>query len=151
MSTDLRDAISNSIAYVQSPVDDMHSFLWTAIWATLFNIQHFGKSPNEAEWRNYLQGDMHARDSVPSRMLAGRVQRNGEYSPLLRSMIPVLRGWRRKLEEMSEDWDLLWEQCDDPSSKRLLFHRFAYRGVLEFLEVIRNEREALQSDPHSIQ
>jgi len=145
MSRSLRKAVNNSEPYIQSPVDEMHSFLWTAMWATLFNVKHLGKSSDEVEWRDCLRGDIDKRESVAVDILVGKVQRNNEYSPLLRSMIPVLKGWRDKLFSLDDDWDLMWgQQGSDPVSKKLLFHRFAFRGVMDFVGVVMNEREALQ-------
>jgi len=101
------------------------------------------------KWKNNLQSEyVNDRDAVASQILSVETQHNPDYSQILRTMVPVLESWRNKLALMNEEWILLWKvqglHNSDPVSKMLLFHRFAYRGVLDFIEVIKDNHEHLR-------
>jgi hypothetical protein len=148
MSTELREAAEESESYVQSPIDDMSSFYWTAVWAILYNQKCRGETDEEIGWREEIRGKSASRGEAASEMQSELTEYTTTYSPMLRRMVPVLNDWWDKLDRMRDDWDRLWEvqkmKNSEPDIKSVLFHRFAYQGVYELVKVISSRKEYLQ-------
>ncbi|KAG6862786.1 hypothetical protein C0991_010183, partial [Blastosporella zonata] len=136
MSTEARYAFEGGRAYVQSPIDDMESFYWTAVWATLNNTKSLSTTKQEEKWKRWLDDSgAHARTAVKDGIekLAFSNQLRRECSPFLAVMAPMLHKWWDLLKRMSGQWVDEWKpvEAGPPLPKELLFHKFAYKVVMD--------------------
>ncbi|THU87887.1 hypothetical protein K435DRAFT_680934 [Dendrothele bispora CBS 962.96] len=146
MNKHLREAKEEGSTYLQSPVDDMHSLFWTAMWCVLFNTKDRGQTYREKKWRSKLQGNVDERDSTMNDILMWGT--GEEYSPMLRTMNPLFVQWRRSLlDNLDSQWDSAWESVDqgEIDEKLLVFHDFAFRGILGLAKLIAEHRPRLMS------
>lgn len=142
MSFQLRTAMEMNESYMQSPVDDMESMFWTMVWAATFNIKHSLPTDRENVLKAKLRGNLDARTGA-EKLLIG-IKSNGNYNPILSAIAPLLRDWSGSLEKMTSEWMSDWEAVETATDKSLLFHRYAYRGVLDFLTIVGSRRQELQ-------
>ncbi|THU82290.1 hypothetical protein K435DRAFT_691801, partial [Dendrothele bispora CBS 962.96] len=144
MNKPLRKAMEDKSQYLQSPVDDMHSLFWTALWCTLFNAKQAQQSPAEKQWGAQLQGTVHERDSAMHDILQDGTEE--EHSPILRDMTPLLKDWQRNLlEPMNSEWKSAWRNVEkgQADEKLLVFHYFAFQGILDFAQLIKKHKARL--------
>lgn len=149
MSSRLLSAIRNKTAILQSPLDDMWSFFWTALWATLFNCHDQGKSITENNWRDDVRGQHRDRDYVAQMIRGEPIERRKEFSLMLRQMAPLLREWHKSLEEMNFKWAgevIAMEESAAPADLLTLFHKYAHQGVLDFVHILW-ESDLLKQSP----
>ena len=148
MSTALREALATGAEYIQSPVDDLHSFMWTALWATIFSPEALGDSAAEKNvrlWRAWLGKDGPGREAVLNK-LAGSALIG--HSPLVKAMSSLLRKWRRNLEDLTSLFEGSWKVPGlDSQQKLLLYHRFALEGVADYAELLVEQRKSLGCPP----
>ena len=70
---------------------------------------------------------------------------------LVKAILPLLREWIGSLCQLSVDFEDAFELLGDSESeevglrRRLLFYRFAYRGVKEFAILLGKHRESIQA------
>ena len=145
MSKSLREAIEEGSTYLQSPVDDMHSLFWTALWCVLFNTKDRGHTSKEERWRNELRGSRQDRDSAMNDILKWGTGK--EYSPMLRIMTPLFVQWHSLLDNLDRDWRPAWKSVDqgEADEKLLVFHDFAFRGILGLAKLIAEHRARLMN------
>ncbi|THU98458.1 hypothetical protein K435DRAFT_964912 [Dendrothele bispora CBS 962.96] len=145
MNVPLREAMDERSPYLQSPVDDMHSLFWTALWCVLFNTKDRGQTSKEKQWRNHLQGSNEEREAAMSFILKRGTRK--EYSPMLRTMTPLFVQWRSSLDSLDQQWEPAWESVDqgEADEKLLVFHDFAFRGILGFAKLIAEHRPRLMN------
>ena len=153
MSTQLWTAIERGETYVQSPVDDLQSFWWATLWAAVYNPLCPPTDRTLEDWRGWLGSDDRAtvRDAVTRSSTLEDMEVG-----LVKGILPLLRKWDGSLDELWVDFMDAVELGDSNSEaleggdaveaerKRLLFYRFAYRGVTEFVTLLANERESIQ-------
>ncbi|KAI0755258.1 hypothetical protein C8Q80DRAFT_1266737 [Daedaleopsis nitida] len=109
MSDTLIDAAATGRQHVQNPVDDLQSFMWTAVWGTVHNPRAKAKSDATTqdtqdrlwEWRQQLTGERTGRTSA-LRAFEQNVP------PIVKQMSALVRAWRRALD----DYDLELEFGD---------------------------------------
>ncbi|THU84726.1 hypothetical protein K435DRAFT_687003, partial [Dendrothele bispora CBS 962.96] len=147
MNQSLRRAVEEQLSYLQSPVDDMYSFLWTALWCTLFNTHECGESIQEKQWRKELQGSLSDRVSVLTEVVKGGTEKIKTISSIVRDMIPLLRDWKKSLDDLSIEWKEEWPKVEEGEAdeKLLVFHRFAFCGILNFTELVKRYEPQLRS------
>ncbi|THV01940.1 hypothetical protein K435DRAFT_717872 [Dendrothele bispora CBS 962.96] len=143
MNKPLREAIEDKSHYLQSPVDDMHSLFWTALWCTLFNVKQPERSPAEEKWRRKLQGTVDERDSAMNDVLENGTEE--EHSSILRDMTPLFKDWRNDLLEINSEWKAAWRTVEkgQADEKLLVFHYFAFQGILGFTQLVKKHKARL--------
>lgn len=139
--------------YLQSPVDDMESFYWVALWASLRNKTVSGDpTKEERKWRKGLRGNTLERTGVSHEV--GGSDYSGQlhkFNPILRLMWPVLATWRDSLSDLRRDWkshlDNPAEWC--PDTNIFYFDLFAYKGVLAFMRALDKHIDAIRRNDGS--
>lgn len=119
---------------MHSPVDDLESFFWVALWSVLFNEgsgeKHWEaeRDMREALLNNQKDTAMHHFYLLASDRLGNNVTRCFE---------AVILGWWREVKGWSMKWAEEVRKEGAGGEHRLrLFHRFALRGVLDLLGVL---------------
>ncbi len=137
MSNALRDAVEYGMAYVQGPVDDLQSWMWTTLWATVFNPAasegiNVAMSVRLHEWQAKFTSDSYERSAVLTIM-----EHSLRHMGLVWDMSPLFRKWFLALMELRDEFDAAWETPDLESAQKLLiFYQFALRGVAEYAELL---------------
>ncbi len=138
MSNALRVAVEYGMAYVQGPVDDFESWLWTTLWATVFNpAASEGTSADMSvwlhRWQKYLASDSNERNTVINHIQQLSLRHMG----LVCDMSPLFRKWFSALMKLRAEFDAAWEAPDLESAQKLLiFYQFALRGVAVYAELL---------------
>lgn len=146
MSDDLRDAIRMNQPYLKSSIDDLESLYWVTLWAMVFNVHQ----SSSADWQSLLRGAVGDRGHVSRQV-------NGYLDPAINSVFvtqfsPVLESWSTQLKKLRDDWKrLLARSRTIPLHKGnfwpFQYHKFAYRGVADILEVVKEHRNRLSQFP----
>ncbi|KAG6852183.1 hypothetical protein C0991_002308, partial [Blastosporella zonata] len=149
MSIEARLALECGRAYVQSPIDDMESFYWTAVWATLNNAKFPSTTEREEEWKRcFDDSGASARIMVKYGIntLVSFDLPDRECSPFLAVMAPMLQKWWELLWKTNIQWSLAWKpvKAGPPLPKELLFHQFAYKLIPMYVVLLEGEKEGLQ-------
>ncbi|RPD56209.1 hypothetical protein L226DRAFT_615734 [Lentinus tigrinus ALCF2SS1-7] len=149
MSFCARSAMEKKRPYVQSPVDDLFSFWYTVLWATLFNPDALKDVDDRTlvevnDWRKDIAGTMAERESAV-RYLTIEDFSSSAHSVLLKAMVPLLVKWDTSLAQLRTQFLRAFNACEEPCQKLLVFHRFAYEGVADYAELLYADREALQA------
>ncbi|KAJ8503339.1 hypothetical protein ONZ45_g10942 [Pleurotus djamor] len=138
MSKPLLDSIEFSEFYLQSPVDDLCSFYYVGQWAALFNQgaedQNRTLSPRFLKLRNSVDGSAEARTSATADV--GKSPLGGILKHTLRSLL--VDNW---IEAKAPGQDLVGAEAHQFYMP--LFFKFAYRGVKEYLEILKEGRDEL--------
>lgn len=142
MSTSIREVLETptSKPYLQSPVDDMESFYWVALWAALRNNKVHTQTEQEKKWRKGIRGNTLERTAIAYEV--GLPAAPGElkaYNPILRSMWPLLATWRHSLVALRAEWkEHLFHAGDWSNDTNILyFDKLAYKGALTFLHAMK--------------
>jgi len=136
MSRTLSDAKGSRL---HSPVDDLESFFWVAIWSVFFNKDH-------AKAKAYSNQEKRIMDYL----VDGQKDRAADkYSELVcddttsnigRHLQAVLDDWWMKVRDRNRKWskEVLRGAPENASRDYYLphFHRFALEGVADILEVL---------------
>ena len=127
--------------YLQSPLDDLWSFFWTALWATLFNHHHRGQTRREVAWRNQLCSEWMSREDVVHAINNDiTIENREECSSILWAMAPLFRQWHLFLSEMQRRWgqDMFNMKKEKKGSTDyvMLFNKYAYSGVLQIVHIL---------------
>jgi len=155
MSTPARHAYETPepSPYLQSPVDDMESFFWVALWAALRNknVDLANLTPEEKRWRKGMRGSTLERSGVAGEIGERQfaISRN-KFNPILASMWDMLGQWRKGLAEVRADWEEYGMEFNAKASPDNLLHLlhfdvFAYKGVLAFLMALAKNKQGIQS------
>ncbi|KAF9778744.1 hypothetical protein BJ322DRAFT_1092398 [Thelephora terrestris] len=122
--------------YLHSPVDDLESFFWVALWSVLFNKTSGEESGVEGPARQALTKNNKDLGIRQFGYLEGVEQRN----QATQRFQAVIQDWWKKVEPLSEQWrrEVFIKRPRDADAKYYLphFHRFALRGVVDVLEVL---------------
>ncbi len=111
MSNALRDAVEYGMAYVHGPVDDLQSWLWTTLWATVFNPAasegiRADMSVLLHRWRAKLASDLNERAAVLYRIEGGTSLTGllwDMYVAAIYELAQRHRGVRESVQHSSED------------------------------------------------
>ncbi|KIY61023.1 hypothetical protein CYLTODRAFT_460202 [Cylindrobasidium torrendii FP15055 ss-10] len=156
MSTKLRKCMNKDEPYIHTPLDDLYSFLYTMLWATLNNK---GRLPDEKaeigdelRWRQRLRStDEFTRDGVVRDYMI-EFLKVGKYSPMVRSLQPFFAAWVPKLDQLyqegrsAEDTLSSDEDADIVARGQAVFDMYkhlAFCGVAEYFELVIKYRESL--------
>ena len=147
MSNDLRGAIFKKQPYLKSSVNDLESLYWVILWATVYNIYN---QPSNTDWQNLLRGTIGDRSLVSTEITEDYLEPS-EHSTLVYQFAPFLKLWSTKLRQLRSDWKrrnaLQTIPLHDGKFWPSQFHEFAYRGVCDILEVVKQYRSELSQLP----
>ncbi|RPD56212.1 hypothetical protein L227DRAFT_578937 [Lentinus tigrinus ALCF2SS1-6] len=146
MSAFLRTAVEENESYLQSPVDDLFSFWYTVLWATLFNpdvLKDVDDPTLVKQWRKHIAGTMAERESAVRRLTIEDFP-SSAHSFLLNAMASLLVMWDESLVQLRKQFLQAFKGCTEPRQKLLVFYRFAYEGVAEYAELLYEARGTLQ-------
>jgi len=137
MSRRLCDRVSTEQDYLRSPMDDLESCFWVALWSVLFNNGHEGSlSDDELEIRENLA-------NATKEAAGGQLRRaalGSHCSDIMKRFNPVLVAWWEKVRDRGSLWDegVLKMALKDAGVEYYLLHSHlsALRGVVDILEVI---------------
>lgn len=137
----------NGEEYLQSPIDDLHSFYYVGQWATLFNAH----SGDASDFMKGLQNEaINNRDGVRREVLFLNPALNA-LSPFLARCQPILVNWYRSLIELELQWHHAMVACPPPTADAQkydyfvpLFRKFAVAGILDYYKLVAEHRTELQ-------
>ena len=122
--------------YLHSPVDDLESFFWVAVWSVFFNQKSGELWEAEKGVRKALLNN--ERDTAMGKfwLLTTRENRNN----VTQCFQDVIQGWWEIVGEQNK----LWRQAitrhprEDAKAQYYLprFHRFALQGVMKVLQLL---------------
>ncbi|KAJ7224247.1 hypothetical protein GGX14DRAFT_649174 [Mycena pura] len=153
MSLALHRAMDQDKPYIHSPIDDIQSFFWLAVWAVLFNSRPQRRSQSELIWgQNLRSGDRGGKtDFVDALTLEAKQG----HSPIGNELFPFLQDWWERQRKLAMDWHgnvvaeaakIPEHEVDNIRSFYLHhFHLYALRGVKEFLDLVVRDRETLKA------
>ena len=123
--------------YLHSPVDDLESFFWVAVWSVFFNEDNAkGQSDKEKEIKDDLIRHRKA-DAIDSYSM---LVPDAQTSNITRHFQSVLVEWWMKIQNQNMIWSrkVLVSKPKDADGKYYLphFHRYALQGVVDVLEVL---------------
>ena len=123
--------------YLHSPVDDLESFLWVAIWSIFFNRDHKeSRSAKERKIADYLS-ENEKEKAIDS---YSRLVCDATTSDIARRFQPVLTDWWKKVRDRSEMWSrrVLRGAPNNAGGEYYLphFHSFALEGAVDVLQVL---------------
>lgn len=146
MSVGCRKAFEESEPYLQSPIDDIESFYWVALWASVRNqttVDPNTTTADEKRWQLGLRGNLTERTGVSHDM--GKPETDpSSYNPVLKTMWNILGLWKDSLFKLTSEWR---EAVKDNSITTLHLDVFAYRGVLTFMEAIDKNYDEIRKRP----
>jgi len=123
--------------YLHSPVDDLESFFWVAVWSVFFNKDHKGAySDVEKDIMDHLtQGDKDRAMNQYSGLVCDATTSN-----IGRHLQAVMYAWWKKVRDRNVTWsmEVLTRAPENAGRDYYLphFHRFALEGVADILEVL---------------
>ncbi|KAF9788657.1 hypothetical protein BJ322DRAFT_1050312 [Thelephora terrestris] len=133
MSRALLDAPGD---YLHSPVDDLESFFWVALWSVVFNEKSGKKWDVEGRVREALIYT-NKRLAIDRFLWLEIEERRNQVTQRFQAFI---EDWWEKVELLHKQWrkEVLVKRPRDADAKYYLphFHRFALRGVVNVLEVL---------------
>ncbi len=133
--------------YLQSPLDDLESFFWVALWAALHNKSCTTPTKEEKKWRDSMRRATLERNAVAHEMGNGRLAHKvPKFNPVLRYMWNIFPDWLKELDTLWGNWDSLQTQDQDNETKVLQFDFYAYSGVKAFLDVLIRHRERIENE-----
>jgi len=134
MSRALLDAEGS---HLHSPVDDLESFFWVAVWSVFFNKDIAkGHSNGERSIRDHLVGcrKSNAMDKYSTLVC------DATTSNIVQRFQAVLFDWWTKVQNRSATWSrkVLRDAPQNAGREYYLphFHRFALEGVADVLQVL---------------
>ncbi|KAI0754527.1 hypothetical protein C8Q80DRAFT_373071 [Daedaleopsis nitida] len=133
--------------YVQNPVDDLNSFMWTTIWGTVFNPRADASQRSAAaqetleQWQKMLK--THERLSALSE-IEDRVPPNS--SSLVKGISSLIAEWRPALWNLGKKFGDAFEDAMGADQKLHVFYQFALEGVAVYAELLHELRDTLGLD-----
>ena len=122
--------------YLHTPVDDLESFFWVALWSVMFNEKSGPWNENEEDVRKFLLKI--DKDAAISEFILLHPDRCNHHTRWVKA---TMKDWWLKVRDRQLEWvsDVMVKipkGADQESYFQLHFHRFALRGVLDVLEVL---------------
>ncbi|KAF8831001.1 hypothetical protein HHX47_DHR1000155 [Lentinula edodes] len=137
---------------IQCPADDIESFLWVGLWSTLRNTKFPNSAKKEIRWSQRIAEGYALRETTANNIQDALDDiKDGfpqPYSNLLHAMAPILDEWFNAIRQLRKDWKQGWKNTnrDRAEDVNLLFHSFAYRGVLDFIDIFQKHKEDLKKN-----
>ncbi|CAA7263347.1 unnamed protein product [Cyclocybe aegerita] len=155
VSSQFAQSMEDGTKYLQSPVDELFSVYWVALWAILNNIPTSRRSDYEVRWRRKIAEGSDARAAASVAICKLVDPEETSHSPIVQQWSPVLKAWSQCLDRLEDDWRLQEARLSrrlKPENSRgdfylPLFHYFALRGVADFLEMIKPHSTRLYNCP----
>ena len=123
--------------YLHSPIDDLESFFWVALWSVVFHVKAKPKLDPEWELRKALLRNDKDR---AMRLFVDELHGNEGCDDVMLRFQGVIHDWWKKLWGQRREWrlEVMARHPPNAGSEYYLphFHRFALRGVLDVLEVL---------------
>ncbi|KAF7325785.1 hypothetical protein MKEN_00429000 [Mycena kentingensis (nom. inval.)] len=152
MSNRLLDAKAKQIPFLHSPIDDLFSFYYSTQWAAAF---HGDDVPSDLQsLRSDLAsgGGQRARGTETIRELVSTAGLRAQYGRFLILLVPVLKLWNAKLVELQGEWRVAQEELEArelpaqemKEMQTILFLAFGYRGIAEFAELVKSNKDRLR-------
>ena len=136
MSLGLTFAAQVGISHLHSPVDDLESCFWVALWSVLFNESH-EQSLSESERTMKVNLAKTRKGSAGSGL--GALRRK-TCSNIMQRFLPVLETWWESVRDNGKIWarEVLDEAPEDAGREHYLprFHLSALQGVVDVLQAI---------------
>ena len=136
MSLRLTFAAQAGISHLHSPVDDLESCFWVALWSVLFNKDN-QQSLSEAE--RTIKENLTKTIKVEAAPGLWTLRLNG-CSNIMQRFRPVLKTWWKSVRDNGGMWteEVLDKAPKDAGREYYLphFHISALRGVVDVLQVI---------------
>ncbi|CAA7263359.1 unnamed protein product [Cyclocybe aegerita] len=138
VSSQFAQSMEDGTKYLQSPVDELFSVYWVALWAILNNIPTSRRSDYEVRWRRKIAEGRWARGDASVNICGLVDPEETSHSPIVQQWSPVLDSWFQSLDRLDKDW----RRQEARLSRRLKpensrgdfylppFHHFALRAVL---------------------
>jgi hypothetical protein len=142
MSPRIRGAMKSEDPYLHSPLDDMYSFFYVAVWATLWNTKK-GHTKREDIWRRDLRSQ-DAREAMVLDLLDQRHRKVIPYAPIIVGMLPVLDDWWIKLSALSRSSSANLDE-DQGILCLAYFDQLAYHGVADFVQIVKEHCQHIQT------
>ena len=124
--------------YLHSPVDDLESFFWVALWSVMFNEKSGRWNDDEEDVRKLLFNI----DKDKAIWKFTLLSLDG-CNHITRRFRNVMTDWRFKVRDRQVNWVLekIPKDTDKESYSLPHFHRFALQGVLDVLGVLHEHWE----------
>ena len=124
--------------HLHSPVDDLEGFFWVALWSVLFNVTGGPYSEGEMKIRNALQNNQ--KDAAMT-LFTYLVADDKERSHATRRFEDFILDWWKTVQNQRLEWEreVIAESPMGAGKGYYLphFHRFALRGVLDILKLLK--------------
>ena len=145
MSIGLVDTLWSPSAYLHSPVDDLEFFYCTAQWAVAFNDGLSGGRHDGKEIKKFREAIAGSRrgDAILKIQTHLTHTRKVAAEYFFAHSLALLAPWFMKVSVLSKEWTKVMDQAEDfdgEEREKYLsreFLAFSYRGVREYLELIR--------------
>lgn len=144
----MREANEHGRAYAHSPLDNLHSFFWTTVWAVMYNKNQI---PNDSEalWRHKLRGPWGIRATV-MKSYSLCTDMDSSYSPMVVSMQSFLEEWEFKVDRLLKEGHAkartLSKSAGTTGDDILdMYKHLTFRGVAEYFELVLEYRQSLGS------
>lgn len=147
MSHTARVAFDTPARYLQSPLDDLESFYWVALWAALRNksVDMEKLTSDEIRWRKAICGNTQERLSLTVEIGANRDAEDlQKFNPVLRDTWPMFKTWWTKLQQRRSKWSTLQKVEVQATSKIVQFDFYAIVGVHDFLDILIEQRARMK-------
>jgi len=123
--------------HLHSPVDDLESFFWVAVWSVFFNKDH--KEDRSDEEKSIMELLAGCRKDDAMREYSTLVP-NNTTSDIVQHLQAVLYDWWMKVRDRDVTWtnEVVRGAPEEAGEEYYLprFHRFALEGVADVLEVL---------------
>ena len=122
--------------YIRTPIDDLESCFWVAIWSVVFNKDSEESSSRvEQRVREFLVKGYSSSAFDSFRFCP----RDSHSSNVARRFFPVLEAWEKRIWSKPWDWSSVVANAPADADEEFYlprFHQSALRGVVDVLEVM---------------
>ncbi|KIY62848.1 hypothetical protein CYLTODRAFT_494370 [Cylindrobasidium torrendii FP15055 ss-10] len=140
-------AIEQKEPYAHSPLDDLHSFFWTTLWAIMNNKNQVSENKDESVWRRNLRGTWSDREGVMFAL--SRRNMDSSYSPMVVNMRSFMGAWKcrtdNQLKECHARAVKLFQSTVATGDDVLDMHTpLMLRGVADYFELVLKHEESME-------
>ncbi|TCD62006.1 hypothetical protein EIP91_007624 [Steccherinum ochraceum] len=145
-------AVTAKKPHTQSPMDDLWSFFWVAIWSVVFN-KHLEqqRATEETELQSRFKTPESRETIMDILDVYSSIQREWTPTPLLRDWEPILYDWYKKLVSLQDDFTRAFfdPRVYNADRSRIIsvFQEYALKGVADVMEIFDKHKDAVTSEP----